>query len=786
MRSSLWGLLAIAIAAPLSAQSRFDLSVANIMRGPELVGSPPANVQWTDDSKWVYFRWKPGGRPWHEDAALYRVAATGGPPQKLSAAAEDSIAVLLANGTESFDRRWRAVSSDGDLYVIDRRTTAVRRLTDTRTPETNPVFDRSAQRVFFVRENNIYSIELSSGTLRQHSDVRQGPAPQDARTPEGQRGFLEAQQRELFEHVRREIEQRDSAEKRRKDREARALKVVYLNRDERVSSMTVDPSGRWAMLQSGAPTATARRTMIPDWVTRTGYTEPMEVRTKVGDAQNSAGRVAIVNVESGDARWIDVEAALPADASTGRKKGEVIGTVRFGGWNDAGTVGLIGSLSTDFKDQWLHAIDAATGKLTLLTHERNNAWIGGPCDFWSGCVGWLPDGRAYFASEKDGFSHLYTINADGSGEKQLTRGNWEVQRVTLAPNRDRFYLTTNEGSPHEVHFFHMDFAGANRTRITSEPGRQDVTVSPDGLRLAVVHSFANQPPELFLTDNRASAPLRQITDSPTAEWKSYKWIAPPIVQVKAADGVSVPARVYRPKDFGAQPNGAGVIFVHGAGYLQNVHNWWSTYYREYMFHHLLAARGYTVLDIDYRGSAGYGRDWRTAIYRHMGGKDLTDQVDGVKYLATNEGVDAARVGIYGGSYGGFITLMALFTQSDYFAAGAALRSVTDWAHYNHGYTGRILNLPQNDSMAYRQSSPIYFAEGLKDPLLIAHGMVDTNVHFSDVVRLAQRLIELGKKDWEMAVYPVVDHGFVEPSSWTDEYRRILELFDRHLLRPASQ
>jgi dipeptidyl aminopeptidase/acylaminoacyl peptidase len=162
----------------------------------------------------------------------------------------------------------------------------------------------------------------------------------------------------------------------------------------------------------------------------------------------------------------------------------------------------------------------------------------------------------------------------------------------------------------------------------------------------------------------------------------------------------------------------------------------------------------------------------------MGGKDLDDQVDGAKWMVDNLNVDPKRIGIYGGSYGGFITLMAMFTAPDVFAAGAALRPVTDWAHYNHGYTGRILNLPQDDSLAYRRSSPIYFAEGLEDPLLIAHGMVDTNVHFSDVVRLTQRLIELGKTGWEMAVYPVEDHGFVTPSSWTDEYRRILELFER--------
>jgi dipeptidyl aminopeptidase/acylaminoacyl peptidase len=161
----------------------------------------------------------------------------------------------------------------------------------------------------------------------------------------------------------------------------------------------------------------------------------------------------------------------------------------------------------------------------------------------------------------------------------------------------------------------------------------------------------------------------------------------------------------------------------------------------------------------------------------MGGRDLQDQVDASRWLRTTRQIDPERVGIYGGSYGGFITLMALFTEPKEFGAGAGLRSVTDWAHYNHGYTGEILNLPQNDSVAYRRSSPIYFAEGLEDPLLIAHGMIDTNVHFQDVVRLAERLIELGKEDWEMAVYPAEDHGFVRPDSWTDEYTRILKLFE---------
>jgi len=152
-------------------------------------------------------------------------------------------------------------------------------------------------------------------------------------------------------------------------------------------------------------------------------------------------------------------------------------------------------------------------------------------------------------------------------------------------------------------------------------------------------------------------------------------------------------------------------------------------------------------------------------------------VDAARWLQREYGVDPRRIGIYGGSYGGFITLMAMFTQPDVFVAGAALRPVTDWAQYNQGYTSNILNLPQTDSDAYRKSSPIYFAQGLKGHLLICHGMVDTNVHFQDSVRLAQRLIELRKTNWELAPYPVENHGFIEPTSWADEYKRILKLFD---------
>ena len=317
-------------------------------------------------------------------------------------------------------------------------------------------------------------------------------------------------------------------------------------------------------------------------------------------------------------------------------------------------------------------------------------------------------------------------------------------------------------------------------QLTSLEGENQAVLSPDEKFLAILHSYSNVPTELYVQGNKVGAKPIRLTSGQSEEFKNYAWRDPQLVTFPAQDGAQVPARLYTPDS--SKKNGAAVLFVHGAGYLQNAHKWWSSYFREYFFHNLLTDLGYTVLDIDYRGSAGYGRDWRTGIYRHMGGKDLSDQVDGANYLIQQQGVEAGRIGIYGGSYGGFITLMGLFNHSNVFTSGAALRAVTDWAHYNHGYTANILNTPEEDPIAYRRSSPIFFAEGLKGNLLIAHGILDVNVHFQDVVRLSQRLIELKKDNWEMAVYPVEDHGFVSPSSWTDEYKRILKLFNTTLLK----
>lgn len=746
-----------------------ELTVQNIMQGPALVGTAPEDLRWSPDGRTLYFVWK---QPGQESEGLYRVSARGGAPERVPDAEAERIEPQLS-AAFSKDRRSAAYADEGDLYLLDVRSGSERRLVSAPDRLSSVQIAEDGSTVYFVRDDNLFRVDVATGAVAQLTDIRRGEEPEEEEEAEGQRKFLEEEQRRLFRAFEADSLRDARAWPRPPDTAAVDTPQVFYVKEkgQRISGFHVSPDGtRMAFTLTNEPQE-AREAWVPDYVTKQGYTrQAPRKRTFVGDEQAS-GKLGIMDLVTGEVTWVD--------------HGQEDRTVEltFHGWSESGERLLAVGVSFDYHDRWVLAIDAASGESKVIDHLRDDAWIGGPT--WN-AAGWLPnDHHVWYISESSGFAHLYSRAVGGGEATPLTSGPWEVISVELSNDEKEFYLVTSEASPHERHFYRMPVSGGERRNVTTEgtlygrSGRdmESSAPSPDGKRLAVLYSAPNRPPELYLQDNRPSARATQVTTSTTPEFRSRSWRQPEIIYIPARDRAEVPARLYRPE----QPNGAGVIFVHGAGYLQNVHRWWSVYFREYMFHNLLVERGYTVLDIDYRGSAGYGRDWRTAIHKHMGGTDLTDQVDGARYMVDSLGIDPERLGVYGGSYGGFITLMAMFTEPDVFAAGAALRPVTDWAYYNHWYTSRILGLPQNDAEAYRTSSPIYHAEGLKGALLMAHGMIDQNVHFQDTVRLAQRLIELGKENWEVAIYPKEDHGFIDSWSWADEYSRILKLFDENLL-----
>jgi dipeptidyl aminopeptidase/acylaminoacyl peptidase len=770
----------------LHAQSPAPLTVEKIMRDPKMwIGTSPGDITWGDDSKTVYFNWNPDKNP---SDSLYAYSLAGKKIAKVAPA--DRRRMPGKNGIYNRAHSMRLYEKNGDIFIVNYKDFAIRQLTNTTERETSPVFSQDEGTIIFGRGNNLFSIALTSGLISQLTDFKTGTQKQDGKTGE-QEKFLKADQLAIFGVLKERKDKKDAGKKvSEADKPARP-KEIYLG-DKNVSNEQLSPDGRYVTYRLTQSDKSAKPTIVPNYVTESGFTEDIPARTKVG-APESESEFWVYDVRKDTARKVAAE-AIPGiydkpdylkdypkqDTAWKKKERKVIFHGPF--WSDNGQHAVVVIRSQDSKDRWIMSLDPTTLSLKLLDRQRDEAWIGGPgvggYPQSAGETGWLDDQTFYFQSEATGYSHLYSVNIASGKKTALTSGRFEVQNVVLSKDKKNFYLITNEAHPGEQHVYRMPVTGGVRTRLTYTPGAHEMTLSPDEKNLAIRFSKSNAPWELYLLDNTAAKNVQpvQITHSVSPEFLSYPWREAKVVTIKATDGQNIYARVYEPE----QSNGKAVIFVHGAGYLQNAHKWWSQYFREYMFHNLLTDKGYTVLDMDYRASSGYGRDWRTGIYRFMGGKDLTDHTDGAQWLVKTYGVAPKKIGIYGGSYGGFITLMALFTTPDVFTAGAALRPVTDWAAYNQSYTANILNEPQADSLAYRKSSPIYHAAGLKNNLLICHGMVDVNVHYQDVVRLSQRLIELGKNNWELASYPMEDHGFVEASSWTDEYKRILKLFEEKL------
>ncbi|MBV9772169.1 MAG: S9 family peptidase [Bryobacterales bacterium] len=770
-------LLLFLLASYARPAGKFALTIDNIMRGPELYGYEPSQVRWSGDGERIYFQWKQASDPRIKPADTYVVGRDGSGLRKL-ADTEEKLAPP-AGGNATRDKKRTIYSRDGDIFLYDAGTSNTRQITKTEDQETDPHFTQDEKRVAFTRANNLYVLALDNGAVEELTDIRPpGTPPPDEEKGTASQEALKKEGKNLLEAVRERAAEREEQEAKRKREHPQ--KPFILETGQTVTSLRLTPDEKYVIASIREPAKGARRTIVPDFVTESGYTQDIPSHQKVGDKESLA-RLAILSVQTGDVKWVEHGQKVlrgaqgaPVDSKTPAPDRQV--QLSEPVWSDDGTKAVLDARAVDNKDRWILALDEDTGKTRVVAHDHDDAWLDGP---GSDALGWMKGNQdIYFQSERTSHSHLYTVPFAGGEPKALTSGKWEVDSAALSTDKSRFFLVTNEADPGEQNVYEMSAQGGARTRLTKLPGGHSCVPSPDGRWFADVYSYTNKPPELYAQEARRDAPAQKLTSSPAPEFWEYPWLDTPIVTFAARDGATLRAHVYKPANY--RKGGPAVLFVHGAGYLQNVDRMWSYYAHEYMFHQLLMARGYLVADVDYRGSAGYGRDWRTAIYQHMGGKDLDDNVDAARWMVSEYGADPKRLGIYGGSYGGFITLMAMFTQPDVFAAGAALRPVTNWANYNDPYTSDILNLPQTDQEAYKRSSPIYFAQGLKGALLICHGMADTNVHFQDSVELVQKLIELRKQNWQLAVYPVENHGFVQPSSWADEYKRIFDLFEKNL------
>ncbi|MGV3696116.1 prolyl oligopeptidase family serine peptidase [Flavobacterium sp.] len=759
-----------------------SLKLEEIMKGDGFIGRQPDNHHWSLDGTKVYFDWNPDNKP---GTSVYYWQKGMKNPQ-LASPKEAHLSKLDYIPNE--DRSIYYYIDNGALHSYESKSAKRTKLYQQSAGISNLKTGVNGL-VFFEQNGNIFQMDTNKGSLVQLTNFNGGNS---SATPDATETYLGKQQKELFQYIR----DQDAKSKWEKDNaklvKSDFPKPVYSGKASFIN-LSVHPKGKFVAF-SLYEAAESKSELMATFITSDGYNKSTEIRPKVSVKNLFKIKLGIYNKEKDTVYYANFsklshigdkpkyyESYEELNKKEAPERGVFVYPVIF---SQNGNYAVADIRSQDNKDRWIISINLENGTFKELEHQHDDAWIGGPgipaYSFEPKVLGFLGDNQTiYFQSEAAGYSHLYTCNLASGVKRQITSGSWEVRDLKLSDDKNTFYLTTNTTHPGNKEFYKVSVSGGKLEPILTKEGAHLVEVSPDERKLLVRYSYKNKPWELYVADNKVNTSLSQITFSQTESFKKYDWRAPEVITFKARDNAFVNARIYVPAS--KVKNGAAVIFVHGAGYLQNAHNYWSDYLREYMFHNLLADMGYTVLDIDYRASEGYGSAHRTGIYRFMGGKDLTDQLDGKKVLVEKYGIDTNRVGIYGGSYGGFITLMALMTAPNEFKVGCAIRSVTDWTHYNHDYTANILNYPETDPDAFRKSSPVYHADKLQGNLLMLHGMVDDNVDYRDIVYLSQRFIELGKKNWSLASYPVEAHGFKETSSWVDEYGRILDYFNRYLL-----
>ena len=782
--------LALAIASlPATAQTPITLDQA--MAHPDWIGPAVEQSWWSWDSQRVYYKLKRSGSPLRD---TFEQSAAGGAAKRVEESAQSGI----DSDSPAFDRtRTRmAFVRNGDIFERDLRSGALTQITRSNDEEADPQYSADGTSLQFRIGTDWFAWNPRE---RITSPVALPVAAKDPSSKPPSDSLRDMQLR-LIATLKRQSDDREAmrkqAELARRADATRAAAPIYLGEGIQIDGSALSPDGRWLLVVTSPKGADIGRIgKLPRYVTESGYEESEDERVRVGRNSPIPESLKLVDLAQGTVRDLSLDSlpgiavdplaelrkAQKLDPLKGNRPLRVLNegdnsgaaTIR---WSSDGSQLAIQMRAIDNKDRWIATVDFKAGTLRSAERLSDPAWIN-----WNfNDFGWLPDNRTlWFLSELSGYSHLYTVLPGGKATA-LTQGKWEASSVQWSNDGKTAYFVCNRKWPGDYEVCAVPAGGGDVREVTALDGVEGYTLSPDGQRLLVNYSASYLPGQL------ASVPVAggeatRLTDTRTAEFKARTWIEPQYVQVPSSHGAgNIWAKLYRPAQLEAGKKYPVVMFVHGAGYLQNVSARYPAYFREQMFHNLLVQQGYIVLDMDYRASEGYGRAWRTAIYRQMGHPELDDYLDGVNWMVANQQGDAKKVGIYGGSYGGFMAFMGLMRAPDVFVAGAALRPVSDWTSYNHEYTSNILNTPELDPEAYKISSPIEYAQNLRGHLLIEHGMMDDNVFYQDSVRMAQRLIELKKGNWELASYPLERHSFVQPESWYDEYRRIDELFERTL------
>jgi len=716
--------VAVAAALASSTHAADELSIESIFGKSSLLSPIPTTVEWLGNSRGVSFVRKTEGDKPRSDFVM-REVPSGKERVVLSA---DTVTVpadlkgdhpKFSIGGHQWDRGGeRAVLAFGGevfLVTLDGKLT---RVTRTQGAEKDPVFSPNGRRIAFTRDNDLYTVDLAADRY-----------PETRLTATGSDTILNG----ILDWV--------------------YMEELFTRGDVRAHWWSPDGEKLAFLEISEAPVPTYPLVdQIPVHPVTTTQRYP-----KAGDP-NPIVRVGIVAATGGPVVW--------ADADT--RDDSYIARVY---WTGDGRAIAIEKLNRA-QDRWtLLFADAATGSTDVIMEETSPTWVN------------VTYARHYYVrkrqfvmgSERDGHHHLYLFNMDGRVIRPLTHGDWEVIDMDgVDEKKGRVYFAANESSVLERHLYRVDDNGKNMKRITSEEGTHEVTMSPD-CKYFVDRFSSHVRPTRISVHNSDGKRLFDVADQSNDKLTAMQIPTPEFFTIED-QGRVFHCRLWKPIDFDATQKHPAIVYVYGGPHSQVVRKAWS---RHDLWHAYMASRGYLVFSIDNRGSHGRGKEWEEPLLKRLGAIELEDQLTGVDYLKSQPYVDPERIGVWGWSYGGTMTLNALLNAPAAFRAGVSVAPVADWRLYDTIYTERYMKRPQDNEDGYTEAAPLSHVSELDDPLLLMHGDADDNVHVQNSIALVRRLIDAGK-DFEFMVYPQKEHGISGPADRTHLYRKMTTFFDRYL------
>ena len=458
---------------------------------------------------------------------------------------------------------------------------------------------------------------------------------------------------------------------------------------------------------------------------------------------NPLARLGVVDVSAGGPRWADAAGYEPSDFLI----------VRVAWAPDSRRVVWQGqNREQTYLD--LNASDPATAKTTRLFRETTKAWV----EAFDDNPRFLKDGSFIWRSERTGWAHLYGYSADGKLVKQITSGPWEVRGIdAVDEGRGVVYFHATEHSHTAEHVYRVGLDGAGLKRLSGAEGNHSPSFNPTATLYIDKWSDVNTPPQTRLHDSDG-ARVRVLEENRVAALAEYKLGKAELMRVKTRDGFEMEALMIRPPDFDPSKKYPVLEYTYSGPHAPQVKNSWGG--ATYMWHQLLAQKGYIIWVMDNRSSSGKGAESTWASYKNFGPLELRDLEDGLAYLKSLPYVDGSRIGIWGWSFGGYMTTYAL-THSRAWRMGIAGGTVADWANYDSIYTERYMLTPEHNPEGYKAGSPLAAAANLSGKLLLIHGAIDDNVHMANTVQLAYELQKAGKQ-FELMLYPKSRHGVTDP------------------------